>query len=148
MCRILVLLEGSGGQPGPHACGRDGAASRTIVHASGWSRAASPRAPAPSKEAVGKPTVHLSSSPQAEVSHIAFQPGALHPNFLPPQQRQPRLALCLVPEHRGRRVEAGSHLGGLNPWMMWRFCANPSSPQTVPSQHRVTPRPARGLGTH
>lgn len=66
-------------------------------------RQLSPRAPAPSKEAVGKPTVHLSSSPQAEVSHIAFQPGALHPNFLPPQQRQPRLALCLVPEHRGRR---------------------------------------------
>lgn len=45
MCRTLVLLEGSSGQPGPHAWGRDGAASRTIVYASGWNQAALPQSP-------------------------------------------------------------------------------------------------------
>lgn len=90
------------------------------------------RAPSPFEEAAGRqglvprgPMAHLSSSPQAEVSHIIFQPGALHPGFLPPQQRQPCLALCLGPEHRGRPEgegrEARGRAGWPGSWLMVAF---------------------------
>lgn len=68
--------EGSGWPPGPRVLVVSRAVSRTIVQASAAG------APFPFVEAVGKrdleprgPGARLSSSPQAEVSHIAFQLG-------------------------------------------------------------------------
>lgn len=98
------------------------------------------------------PMARLSSSPQAEVSHIVFQPGALHPSFLPPQQRRLHLALCLVPERRGRPRGAQKGKGSCRLARVLAdggpFCGDPSRPQTVSFHHLETPRPTGDLGTH
>lgn len=73
-----------------------------------------PRAPSLFEEAAGTqghvprgPGAHLSISPQAEISHMAFQPGHCTQALLPPQQQppapppQPCLAPCLGLEHKG-----------------------------------------------
>lgn len=134
--------EGNGWWPGPHVLVVSWAASRTIVQASAAG------APFPFVEAVGKrdlerrgPGARLSSSPQAEVSHIAFQLGrCTKPSCLPSNARlQLAWPQRWVHQSReglgeGREVGGPSNLAGLlddgGP-----FCEDPSGPQTTSSHH-------------
>lgn len=145
VCRTLdpwrAVAGGQGHTPGERWGSQQDHCSRLRL-----SPAASPRAPAPSKrqwETQG-PFKQLPSS--RSFPH-RLPAGALHPSSLPPQQRQPCLALCLAQSTR-EAAGAGGHWGWRKSWMMWRFCANPSGPRKVPFLHPETLWPTGGLETH
>lgn len=144
VCRTLVLLEGSGWQPGPHAWGsQQDHCSRLRLE---------PGSSPP------EPLLRLRGQWETHGLFKQLPSSRSFPHRLPARGTAPKLSASAAtaallgtvsgPRAHGEAGRGGRPLGLAKSWMMWRFCANPSSPQMVPFQRRETPWSTRGLGTH